>query len=87
MRIASLREFGGLKKLGSGGGGMPDSNVRWLINQHTPLPKFVSGQSPYIFIVKQKQVSCLDHKTEADCRYFSIALNHGRILRNYSRLE
>jgi len=22
---------------------MPDSNVRWLVNQHTPLPKFYNN--------------------------------------------
>jgi len=29
------------KKIGSGGGGMPDSNVRWLEIQHTPLPNLM----------------------------------------------
>jgi len=36
-----LSAFDGVKykKSGSGGGGMPDSNVRWLEVQHTPLPE------------------------------------------------
>ena len=30
-------------KVGSGGGGMPDSYVRWLEFQHTPLPKLYNN--------------------------------------------
>ena len=32
------------KKIGSGGGGMPDSNVRWLVNQRAPLPKLLARE-------------------------------------------
>jgi len=37
------------KKLGSGGGGMPDSNVRWLVNQRAPLPK-ISNNSRSVLV-------------------------------------
>ncbi len=37
---------------------MPDSNVRWLENQHTPLPKSLTTQYGKINYANPKQVLC-----------------------------
>ena len=50
------------KTAGSGGGGMPDSNVRWLVIQHAPLPCFVFGLDPSIFIMKHRNNHALFHQ-------------------------
>jgi hypothetical protein len=52
-----------IKKVGSGGGGMPDSDVRWLEFQHTPLPK--SYNNP-----RSKQFSC---NNDAESLAFELA--------------